>query len=210
MELFLAVFASLISIVNPLGGISIFLSFTPGYTAQERSKTAVWTSFYFFLILISFFIAGSWILSFFGISLASIMIAGGMVIFASGVSLLQGTSASSRAITDQVKKEAIRSDDISFTPMAMPMLSGPGSISLLISLHTEFTNWGDRAIIAAVVLVTAVVIWLCLSSATFIYRMLGEAGIKGISRIMGFIVMAIGVQYVINGMMLLMEQMQLI
>jgi multiple antibiotic resistance protein len=207
MELFIAVFASLISIVNPLGGISIFLSFTPGYTPQERNKTAMWTSIYFFLILFAFFIGGSWILGFFGISLASIMIAGGIVIFTSGLSLLQGSIASGRAITKQVKKEAIKSSDISFTPMAMPMLSGPGSISLLISLHTEHTDWDARAIIVSVIFAAAIVVWISLSSATFIYRMLGEAGIRGISRIMGFIVMAIGVQYIINGLFILLEQM---
>ncbi|TVR83652.1 MAG: MarC family NAAT transporter [Saprospirales bacterium] len=206
MELFIAVFASLISIVNPLGGISIFLSLTPGYTQWERNKTALWTSFYFFLILFAFFIGGFWILGFFGISLQSIMIAGGLVIFTSGLSLLQGKISSGRAIDGKVRKEALQSDDISFSPMAMPMLAGPGSISLLISLQSEHTAWDERAIITLVIIATSAVVWICLKSATYLYKILGEGGIKGISRIMGFIVMAIGVQYIINGVFILLDQ----
>nr|MBS0037935.1 NAAT family transporter [Saprospiraceae bacterium] len=199
MELFIAVLASIISIVNPLGGVSIFLSLTQGYSKSQILKTSLHTSFYFFLILFGFFIGGYWILSFFGISIESIMIAGGLVIFISGLSLLQGKLARGRAVDQKVRKEAMDSSDIAFSPMAMPMLAGPGSISLLISLHSEYPDWTNRLIIIGVIVCASLIVYVHLRFSNLFFKILGEAGIRGVSRIMGFIVMAIGVQYVLNG-----------
>jgi multiple antibiotic resistance protein len=98
LELFLAVLASLFSMVNPLGAIPVFLGMTPHYTKQERTQTALHTSLYFTLILLTFFLAGSLILSFFGISINAMRIAGGLVILLSGYSLMSGKFAEGRAV----------------------------------------------------------------------------------------------------------------
>lgn len=141
---------------------------------------------------------GSYILSFFGISLSSLKIAGGLVIFNSGFALLNGKFESNR-VNKRVKSEAKEMDDISFAPMAMPMLSGPGSISLLISLFAENPLIGDRITIGITVIVMGLIVFLILKSAPILFRILGHSGLKAISRIMGFIVMAIAVEYVISG-----------
>lgn len=199
VELFVAVLASLFSVVNPLGAVPVFLALTPDYTKQERNHTARNTSIYFVLILMSFFLAGSYILGFFGISLNAMRIAGGLVILSSGYSLLQGKFEQSRTINSKVKEEALEKNDISFSPMAMPMLSGPGSISLLISLYAANPDWTNRGIIAGVIIVTGVLVYLILRSSPYLFRILGVTGLKALSRIMGFIVMAIAVQYIIGG-----------
>lgn len=199
LELFIAVLGSLFSVVNPLGAVPVFLAMTPDYGPQERSKTAMQTSLYFVLILLSFFIAGSMILSFFGISLNSMKIAGGLVILSSGYALLNGKFAESRAITNKVKEEAIQKEDISFSPMAMPLLSGPGSISLLIGLYAEHDLPLERGLIAGVILTLGLIVFLILRSSPYLFRVLGFAGLKALSRIMGFLVMAIGIQYIISG-----------
>jgi len=208
VELFIAVFASLFTVVNPFGAVPVWLALTPDYTKAERNKSALQTAFYFFLILISFFLAGTYILDFFGISLNAMRIAGGLIILSSGYALLQGKFAESRAINKKVRQEALEKDDISFSPMAMPMLSGPGSISLLISLYAEHTQWETRAQIAGVIFLTAIVILVILRSAPFLFRLLGVSGIKALSRIMGFLVMAIGIQYIIAGMVALVISLQ--
>ncbi len=205
MELFVSVLAALFSVVNPMGAVPVFLAMTPEHTKKERQKTALHTSIYFILILLSFFMAGTYILDFFGISLNAMRIAGGMVILSSGYSLLNGKFAESRTINQKVRDEALEKEDISFAPMAMPMLSGPGSISLLISLYAEHNNWESRAIIAGVVVATGLIIYSILRSSPYLFKLMGVAGIKALSRVMGFLVMAIGVQYIIAGIVALVQ-----
>ena len=188
-----------------MGAVPVFLAMTPEHTKQERQKTALHTSIYFILILLSFFMAGTYILDFFGISLNAMRIAGGMVILSSGYSLLNGQFAESRTINQKVRDEALEKEDISFAPMAMPMLSGPGSISLLISLYAEHNNWESRAIIAGVVVATGLIIYSILRSSPYLFKLMGVAGIKALSRVMGFLVMAIGVQYIIAGIVALVQ-----
>ncbi len=197
-ELAILVLASLFSVVNPLGAIPVYLALTTSYTRQERNRSSLAISIYFIIILLTFFMGGSYILSFFGISLSSLKIAGGLVIFNSGFALLNGKFESNR-VNKRVKSEAKEMDDISFAPMAMPMLSGPGSISLLISLFAENPLIGDRITIGITVIVMGLIVFLILKSAPILFRILGHSGLKAISRIMGFIVMAIAVEYVISG-----------
>ncbi|MEZ5057197.1 MAG: MarC family NAAT transporter [Saprospiraceae bacterium] len=204
-ELFIAVLASLFSVVNPIGAVPVFLSLTPDYTPAERDKTAIHTSLYFVLILLSFFFAGTLILSFFGISINAMRIAGGLVILSSGFSLLGGKFESKRGLDKKVREEALEKEDISFSPMAMPMLSGPGSISLLIGLFSEHQAWDARFVVAGVVVVTGFLVYLVLRASPYLYKLMGEGGLKAVSRIMGFIVMAIGIQTIIMGIVSLVK-----
>jgi multiple antibiotic resistance protein len=199
----LSLLASLISVVNPLGAVPVFLSLTPSYSSHERNRTALATSFYFAIILASFFLLGSYIISFFGISISAMRIAGGLVIISSGYSLLQGKFAQGRAMSHKVRQEALEKEDISFAPMAMPMLSGPGSISLLIGYFDEYDTINERLIILVVIALCASIVYLILRSSPILFKFLGEAGLKAISRIMGFLVMSIGIEYVISGIVTL-------
>ncbi|MEZ4981523.1 MAG: MarC family protein [Saprospiraceae bacterium] len=96
-------------------------------------------------------------------------------------------------------------EDISFSPMAMPMLSGPGSISLLIGLFSEHQAWDARFVVAGVVVVTGFLVYLVLRASPYLYKLMGEGGLKAVSRIMGFIVMAIGIQTIIMGIVSLVK-----
>lgn len=200
-----AVFASLFSVVNPFGAVPVFLAMTPDLSKSERKRTAKFTSFYFALILISFFLAGSYILSFFGISIDAMRIAGGLVILSSGFTLLSGKIAEGRAVGQKVQEEARQKEDISFAPMAMPMLAGPGSISLLIGMAAEHSMINDKVLIVGVILFTAAAIYGILRVAPLLQRVLGQAGINAISRIMGFLVMAIGIQLITVGIVALVS-----
>lgn len=199
LELFIAVLASLFSVVNPIGAVPVFLGMTADYSRSARNKTVLHTSIYFTVILLVFFLAGTFILSFFGISINAMRIAGGLVILSSGYGLLSSKFEETRAISPEVTEEAMHKQDISFSPLAMPLLSGPGSISLLISLSAARTEWIDKVIIAAVIVTIGAIVFLILRSAPYFNRVLGVAGMRALSRIMGFIVMAIAVQYIISG-----------
>lgn len=198
MTLAITILASLFSVVNPLGAIPMFLALTTEHSGHERKKSSLMTSIYFILILMSFFWAGTYILSFFGVSIFALRIAGGLVIMMSGFALLNGNMAK-RRVGDKVQKEAMDKEDISFTPMAMPMLSGPGSISLLIGCFTEYPLLDQRLIISGVIVVTGIIVYLILRSSPMLFKVLGQGGLKAVARIMGFIVLAIGIQYIITG-----------
>ena len=197
-EIYLGVFAGLFSVVNPLGAVPVYLAMTPGMTRKDRNGISLQASIYFTVILTIFFLAGSAILGFFGVTLTSLRIAGGIIIFGSGAQLLSGKMAKSRAINSEVKEEALEKDDISFTPLAMPLLAGPGSISLMIGYFSEFSSIPERGIVMVALLSVGVVVYTVLRSSPFIFKLLGVAGIKAISRIMGFIVMAIGIELIIS------------
>ncbi len=200
-----AVLASLFSLVNPLGAVPVFLAMTPHYTRQERTHTALQTSLYFTLILLAFFLGGSLILKFFGISINAMQIAGGIVILTSGFSLLNGKFAEGRAVNKRVKEEALTKEDISFSPLAMPLLSGPGSISYLISIQAQQSSWQPMMAISGVVVVMGGVVYLILRFSPYLHKLLGVAGLNALSRIMGFLVMAIGIQNIIVGIISLVS-----
>ena len=199
VEFFLAILGSLFSVVNPIGAVPVFLALTPDYTREERMGPALRTSIYFALLLTAFFLAGTLILQFFGISLSAMRIAGGLVILASGYGLLYGKMENSRAVDKKVRQEALQKDDISFSPMAMPMLSGPGSISLLIGYFEQYPALDQRVSVIGVILTLSILIYIILVSSPALFKLLGFSGLQALTRIMGFIVMAIGVQYIIAG-----------
>lgn len=204
MTLAITILAALFSVVNPLGAIPMFLSLSADHTNEERNKVSLLTSVYFVLILLSFFWAGTYILSFFGVSIPALRAAGGLVIMMSGFALLNGSMAK-RRIGDKVKEEAMEKEDISFTPMAMPMLSGPGSISLLIGYFATYPDINDKLLIASVIVVTGVIVYIILRFSPLLFKVLGQGGLKAVARIMGFIVLAIGVEYIVSGVLQLVK-----
>ncbi len=204
--IFFTTLGALFTVCNPLGAVPVFLAMSSDYTEHERVQISKSTSLYFIGILLAFFLAGNVILGFFGISLNALRIAGGLIILHSGYGLLNGKFAQSRAINEAVKTEAHEKEDISFTPLAMPMLSGPGSIALLIGLFAEDTDWVRRATIIGAVFTMGLIVFLILRSAPYLFKVLGISGLQALSRIMGFLVMSIGIQYMIFGMVNLVQQ----
>jgi len=206
LTFFLATLGSLFSLVNPLGAVPMYLTLTSGYSDKTSELMARKTAMWFLLILVIFFFAGTFILDFFGISLNALRIAGGLIIVNSGYGLLN-SKFKERRITEKMEEDAQESEDISFTPMAMPMLSGPGSISLLIGLFAQQSEWVSRGLIIGVVAVMALLVWIVLHFAPVLFRVLGRGGLAALSRIMGFLVMAIGIEMLISGVVSLVRTM---
>ena len=140
MDIFIYLFAALFSVLNPIGTVPIFVGLTQGYSASERSKTSLITSINVFVILLISFFVGQYVLSFFGITITALRIAGGIIIASSGFSLLNGNFSKNKGINKKVQKEVETRQNIALTPLAMPMLAGPGSISLLIAYYQELTE----------------------------------------------------------------------
>ena len=197
MDIFLYVFAALFSVINPLGTVPIFVGLTTEETNQERNQTALLTSVNVVVILIISFFAGTYLLDFFGISLNALRIAGGMIIVTSGFALLTGSFSKHKGMKNKrVKKDLDKREKFSLTPLAIPMLAGPGSISLLITFNQEYQGWSEMAFVILAVIAVGIATLLILRSSHYISKILGASGINAISRIVGFIVISIGVEYI--------------
>ncbi|WP_026755867.1 MarC family NAAT transporter [Sediminibacter sp. Hel_I_10] len=207
MELFLISFGALFSIMNPLGTVPVFVGLTTDATKKERAVIAFWTAIDVFVVLLLSFFLGKYILSFFGISLNALKIAGGLIIASSGFALLTGKFREHKGMKrDRVQKDIHTRDSISLTPLAIPMLAGPGTISLLIAYNQEYQTSIEIVTILVAMIVVTGCIYLILKSAHLIVKILGASGINGLSRIIGFIVIAIGVEYIISSVVEIVER----
>ncbi|QDO94752.1 MarC family NAAT transporter [Formosa sediminum] len=201
MELFLSAFGALFSIINPLGTVPVFVGLSSENTKKERAVIAFWTAINAFIILLLSFFAGKYILSFFGISIDALKIAGGLIIASSGFALLTGKFAEHKGMKRKRVEEDIHNrNEISLTPLAIPMLAGPGTISLLITYNQEYSDLEDKLIIISALIFTTICIYLILKSSYLIVKFLGASGINALSRIIGFIVIAIGIEYIISSL----------
>ena len=197
MDIFLYVFAALFSVINPLGTVPVFVGLTSDESIPERNKTSLLTTINVIVILIISFFAGTFLLKFFGISLNALRIAGGMIIVTSGFALLTGTFSKHKGMKNKrVQKDLDKREKFSLTPLAIPMLAGPGSISLLITFNQKYQTTTSILYVILAVLAVGLATFLILRSSHYISKLLGASGINAISRIVGFIVISIGVEYI--------------
>ena len=155
MELFIYLFAALFSVLNPIGTVPIFVALTEDYTSVERAKVSLITSINVLIILLISFFIGQYVLSFFGITITALRIAGGIIITSSGFGLLNGNFSKNKGINKKVQKEVQNRNHIALTPLAMPMLAGPGSISLLIAYYQEHNTTSEIIISTVAIIVVA-------------------------------------------------------
>jgi len=195
----LTTFLSLISVINPLGTVPIFLGLTSGQNTKEIKLTAIKASMISVIILFFAYFLGTYILDFFSISIMSLKLAGGIIIMLSGFALLGGKFTKHKGIDKRVKNDAFTKEDPSFTPLAIPMLAGPGSMSFLISLKTSNHGFVEDLQAGMVILIAGVTVFLILASSRFINQKLGASGLTPLSRVIGFIVIAIGIEYIASG-----------
>lgn len=198
MTLFLISFAALFSLINPLGTLPIFIGLTSSKSREAQKSIARWASINTFIILLVAFLLGKYVLLFFGISLDSLRIAGGLIIASSGFALLTGSFSNHKGMKKREKDDAYTRSEISLTPLALPMLAGPGSISMLISYHQEYSLFSERIYLILSIIAVSICTYIVLLSSNFIMKKLGASGINALSRIVGFIVISIGVEFIVS------------
>lgn len=196
--LLVAAFTSIISVANPLAAMPVFVSLTEENSDAERVRIAKKSSFYMFMVLTIFLFGGTYIMSFFGISLPGIRIAGGLIIMRAAVSMLNPEQPG-RKLSEEDREAAREKADISFTPMAMPMLSGPGSIAVVIGLASQAEGIIDLVIVTGAIIMVSLISYFILRIAPISARYIGPSGMNAVTRMMGFIAMAIAVQFILNG-----------
>ena len=198
----LVTLVTLLPIINPVSTAVLLLGISEHLNKKELNRQIIMACIYMTGILVVFLLAGHFIMTFLGISIPGIRIAGGMVIGFLGFKMLFPGDAK---ITQAEKREAVKKNNISFSPLAMPSLAGPGAIATVVTISSSIDGrhgydkvFAFTGVILAIV-ITAIVSWLVLRSAGFVSRILGVNGVDSLSRIMGFLLICIGIQFAIIG-----------
>jgi multiple antibiotic resistance protein len=197
MELAIATIVALLPIINPFSTAPMFLAITEGDSDAERQEQARKAVIYMLCILVAFLIGGTFIMQFFGLSLPGLRIAGGILVAGVGLRMLYPKDNQTQTHAEQ--QESRRKRDVSFTPLAMPTLAGPGAISVTIGLTSLATSLLDFVAIIVGMLVVAVIVLITLRVSTRLVGILGVTGLNAMTKIMGFMILCVGVQFIVNG-----------
>ena len=196
-EFALVTFTSVLFIVDPIAVVPSYLVVTRGETAAERAATARRACIAAALILVAFGIGGALIFELFGITLPAFRIAGGLILWLVAMDMLRAQRTTQESTPELVEGEI--KEDTAITPLAMPMLAGPGAISTIMVLAAQARTMPRKAIVYASILVTALVSWIVLRLAERLIERIGQTGIRVMTRIMGLLLAALAVQFVISG-----------
>jgi len=193
----LLAFLAILPVVNPFSKPPIFLSITDGWTNEERRNEAFKASLYAFVILLVSLLAGTFVLEFFSISLPALQIAGGLLIARTAFQMLNPQKEHHQ--TPAEEHEAKQREDVSFVPLAMPLLSGPGSMAVMINLATEVKFWAEWFIFIAAAGAVCIISFFVLAESVWVARFLGVNGMNALSKLMGFLLLALAIQFMLNG-----------
>ena len=196
----------LTTIANPVTSATVLLALTARYPEAERNRQVFRAAVYVAIVLLVSFYAGSVVMRLFGISIPGLRLAGGLIVSYIGFGMLfppdrTREPRAPEAGSDDMPTMPLR--DISFVPLTMPCTTGPGTIAFIISaastIPTRSYSYSVHLAVITVAVLFTLEFWACLRGATTILRWLGEGGVDALSRVMGFLLVCIGVQFAING-----------
>ncbi len=196
---FLVAFPAIFTIVNPLGAVGPFLGMTRRDTPEKRTQTASRACFMAAGVLLVCAAAGGFVFEFFGITLPALKIAGGCLLFIVGMDMVNARASGAKGTTEEQREGELK-EDIAVFPLAVPLLSGPGSMVTVFILAERAKTLPEYGIIFLSIAITMVLSWLVLRQASRLARLLGATGINVTSRIMGLILAAIAVQFILTGL----------
>jgi multiple antibiotic resistance protein len=201
---------TLLPLANPLTTVALFIGLSGDMTQAERERQSMLTGLYVFIIIIVAYYGGQAVMNAFGISIPGLRIGGGLIVSSIGFSMLFPKAALDDTVevgekSAELKRRAAK--DIAFVPLAMPTTAGPGTIAMVVTIAasartaTGYEPWVLMVVPVAVSVLIGLLVWLCLRSADLIMRLVGRSGIEAISRLMGFLLVVMGVQFAINGVL---------
>lgn len=191
-------FTTLVAIVDPPGAVPIFISMTGADTPAQKRRAAMRASVTAALALAIFAAGGNALLHFFGISMPAFRIAGGMLLFLVAIDMLRAQPSRQRTSPEE-EQEGLEKPDVSIFPLAFPMLAGPGSITSVMLLMDKAQDVASRVALFVVIAVVAVLTLVTLLGATVAEKKLGRTGLNVLNRVMGLLLAAIAVQFVLDG-----------
>jgi multiple antibiotic resistance protein len=189
---------SLIVITNPLLVTSVFITLTASYPPEARKALARRTTIVAFAVLMAFAIGGTLLFKMFSITIGAFQIAGGIILSIVAVHMLNAQASRTKQTPEEMD-EAMSKNDIAVVPLAIPMTSGPGAITAVIMLAGDAKDAGHIGVLLISIVITMIVIFAFLRNASRVQRFLGPSGLNIATRLMGLILAAIAVQFIING-----------
>ena len=192
-----SVFVAIFAIVNPIGNISFFTTLTRGYSSDEKRRVAGKAVIAAAATLIVFALVGKYIFMLFSITIPAFRIAGGILLFRVALSMLYGGTPGTKMTPDE-KGEALEREMVGVIPLGIPMLAGPGAISIVM-LYMSQGGLAEGGMVFAAIAATMAVTYVMLRYADAIFRRMGRTGSLAVSRIMGLILATVAVQFIING-----------
>ncbi len=193
----LLAFTSLFTLINPLGTMPVFMAMTSELSVEERNHTARKASVVAFFTIIAFALTGQLLFNFFGISVNSFRVVGGIIFFIMGMDMLQARLSQVKIRDNEVKSYV---SDISITPLAIPMICGPGAITTVILLMEDANSIPKKLTLFIAVFLIMLLTYIILYSSSKLIKLLGQTGINVMMRIMGLIVMVIAVEFFFSGL----------
>jgi multiple antibiotic resistance protein len=191
--------SSIFFLVDPFAALPTFLAVTAGANAHRRRKMAWKASVTALVVLSAFAVAGQYIFKMFGITLPAFEIAGGVILLLIGLDMLEAKRSPTQESHVEAAEAALK-EDAGIVPLGIPMLAGPGAITSVMVLVGQVQNpWQMLAILGSI-LITAAICYLVLGNSDRVARALGETGVRILVRIMGLLLVALAVQYFVNGM----------
>ncbi|MNX75275.1 inner membrane protein [compost metagenome] len=202
--------ALMLPLANPLTSMTLLLSLGQQIPYKERQRQVAQAAFYVVGIMVVTYYAGALLMHTFGISIPGLRIAGGLIVVSIGFSMLfpsdQPRGLEAEAAADALERQV---PNIAFVPLALPGTAGPGTIAMIISgaasmdtaIKPDYAAWVVAVTPVIVFSLLGLVFWLCLHWAGRIVAVIGKSGVEAISRVMGFLLVCMGVQFVINGVL---------
>ena len=197
----LLAFSSIFFLVDPFACIPSFLAITQSADAVRRKRMARKGALTAFIVLTSFAVAGQLIFRLFGITLPAFEVAGGLILLLIGLDMLEARRSPTQETSGEAEEGASK-EDAGIVPLGVPMLAGPGAISsvmVLVGQVPSFMSWEMGAILGAIT-VTALTSYFVLAGADRVRGVMGETGIRILVRIMGLLLVALAMQYFVNGL----------
>lgn len=198
ITLYLQMAVTLFAIMDPFGLIPLFLAFTGTQSDKHRRLIIHRSIIATTIILVIAALAGKFILLFFGIDIYSFQVAGGILLMLIALNMLQAKGSMIKT-TPKEQDEAIEKEDISVVPLAMPMLAGPGTISMVIVFSSSMNTLGSKLMLVGIIIAVSLTVWPILLLSKWIGQKLGSTGINITVRIMGLILASIAVKFIIEG-----------
>jgi multiple antibiotic resistance protein len=199
LQFALIAFTSIFVLVDPIAAVPTFLAMTTGSSREQRRHMVVRAALTCFVVLLTFSIAGTLIFKLFGITLAAFKIAGGLILGLIGMDMLKAKRSPTKETPDETE-EGAEKEDVGIIPLGIPMLAGPGSISSVMVLMSQNTDWPHALVVVGAIAAAAGVSFLVLAAADRVSSYLHETGIRILTRMMGLLLVAIAVQFVLNGL----------
>lgn len=195
----LKVFVALIALINPLGVLPMFISLTHDFSAQQKQRAIRTAALTVVAVVAVSALLGENIIRFFGISTASLQVSGGLLILLMALNMLNAQPGGTKTTVEE-RDEAEHKDAIGVVPLGIPLLTGPGAMSTVIVMAHNAKKPMDYAAIIGSGVVIAILVWLTLQMAQPIARTLGRTGINIATRIMGLLVAAVAVEFIVDGL----------